>query len=548
MANDNNLLPADLILFNGAIYTVDASRSWAESLAVKDGKIIFVGYNDVVKIFKGPDTIVYDLKGKMVLPGFHDSHVHPILGGLEQGECDLSNFRTEEQMLDHIKNYAKQHPEKEWIRGGGWQLPLFADGNPHKSILDRIVPDRPVYLESADAHSAWVNSKALSMAGITKQTADPVNGRIERDLKTQTPSGTLREEAMKLVSVFLPKYSEEDYLKGLQRGMKIANKYGITSVQEASATEKIIKAYAELDKRRELNFKVVAALKFESKYGESQLKDLLALREKYSGKTFKINAVKLFADGVIEAQTAALIDPYIGSDGKKGKPIFDPDDLKKVIRIIDKEHFQIHVHAIGDYAVRITLDAFEFAAVTNGKRDSRHHIAHLQLIHPKDMPRFRKLGVLANFQPLWAYQDVYFSKLTEPVIGPKRSRWVYPIGSLMQSGAVVVAGSDWSVSSMNPLWAMQVAVTRRALHAGPGSSWIPEELADLPSIIASYTINGAFLSFQEKETGSLEVGKAADIIVLDRNLFEIPPHEIHLANVLLTVLDGRVVFQDPSFE
>ncbi|MDQ3394027.1 MAG: amidohydrolase, partial [Bacteroidota bacterium] len=356
------------------------------------------------------------------------------------------------------------------------------------------------------------------------------------------------EEAMKLVSKLLPKYDEDDYVKGLQRGMAIANKYGITSVQEASATEKIIKAYAALDKENKLNFKVVAALKYDYIWGESQLKALLSLKEKYSGKNFKINAVKLFVDGVIEAQTAALIEPYIGSDGRKGKPIFEPEELKKIVRLLDKEHFQIHVHAIGDFAVRITLDAFESASETNSKRDSRHHIAHLQLIHPKDLPRFRKLKVLANFQPLWAYQDVYFFKLTEPYIGQKRTRWIYPIGSLLHSGATVVSGSDWSVSSMNPIWAMQIAVTRRALHAGPGPSWNPEEIADLPSIIASYTINGAYLNFHEKETGSLEIGKAADIIVLDRNLFDIPAHEIHLTNVLLTMVDGKIVFQDPSFE
>ncbi|MDQ3534460.1 MAG: amidohydrolase, partial [Bacteroidota bacterium] len=355
MIKENNLYPADLILLNGSIYTVDASRSWAESLAVKDGKIIFIGHDNEVKKFKGEDTIVYDLKGKMVLPSFHDSHVHPVVGGLELGECDLTPFRTEEQMLDHLKNYARQHPEKEWIRGGGWQLPVFEDGNPHKSLLDRVVPERPVYLESADAHSAWVNSKALAVAGITKQTADPVNGRIERDYKTKIPSGTLREDAMKLVSTLLPKYSDEDYLKGLQLGMEIANKYGITAVQEASATEKIIKAYSELDKKGKLNIRVVAALRWDSKNGESQLKDLLALKAKYSGKNFKINGIKIFADGVIEAQTAALIEPYIGSDGKKGKPIFEAEELKKLIRLIDKEHLQVHVHAIGDYAVRITL-------------------------------------------------------------------------------------------------------------------------------------------------------------------------------------------------
>ncbi|CAN5469274.1 amidohydrolase [soil metagenome] len=548
MAGQSTKIASDLILLNGSIYTVDASRSWTSALAVKDGKIIYLGPESEIKNYKGPNTTVFDLKGKMVLPGFHDSHVHPVSGGLELGECDLTPYRTEDQMLEHIIQYARQHPEKEWIRGGGWQLPLFKDGNPHKSILDRILPDRPVYLEAADGHSAWVNSRALALANIDKKIADPENGRIERDHKSAAPTGTLREDAMKLVSVLLPKYSEEDYIKGLKRGMEIANRYGITSLYEASATENLVKAYAALDERGELKIKVTASLKLNPKQGEFAVKEILTLRDSFNGHNLNLNAVKIYADGVIEAQTAALIDPYLGTNGKRGKPTYEPEELKKFVKQLDKEGFQVHIHAIGDYAVRISLDAFEFSAEVNGKRDSRHHIAHLQLIHPKDRPRFRRLGVVANFQPLWAYSDVYINKLTEPFLGPERSRWIYPIGSMLSSGATVVAGSDWSVSSMNPLLAMQVAVTRRALHAGPGPAWLPEEVADLPSIIASYTINGAYLSFQEKETGSIEVGKAADLVVLDRDLFEIPPHEIHLVNVMLTVLDGKIIYQDPSFE
>lgn len=548
MAQENVHRFADLIFQNGSIYTMDATRSWATSLAVKDGRILYIGFDGDMKSLRGPETQIYDLKGKMVLPGFHDSHVHPLVGGLELGECDLSPFRTEEQMLEHVKAYAKQHPEKKWIRGGGWQLPVFNEGNPHKSLLDKVLPDRPVYLESADAHSAWVNSKALEIAGITRLTADPENGRIERDPRTYAPTGTLREDAMKLISALLPPYSDEDYINGLKRGINIANRFGITSLQEASANEKLLKAYAALDQKDELSLKVVAAIKINPKVEEVQLKNLLDFRYRYSGKNVKVHAVKIFADGVIEAQTAALIEPYLNSNGKKGRPVYKQEELNRLVRTIDKQSFQIHVHAIGDQAIRMCLDAFEYSSEINGRRDSRHHIAHLQLINPKDIPRFRKLGVAANFQPLWSYADVYVTKFAEPFLGPNRSRWIYPIGSMMNSGAMVVAGSDWSVSSMNPLWAIQIAITRRALHAGPGTAWIPEELVDLPAILASYTINGAYLNFQEKETGSLEVGKAADVVVLDRNLFEIPPHEIHQANVLLTLLDGKTVYVDPSFE
>jgi predicted amidohydrolase YtcJ len=539
---------ADVVFRNGAVYTVDAARTWAEAVAIKNGRIVYVGDDKEAKKFIGSRTKIFDLQGKMVLPGFHDSHVHPVTGGLELGECDLNEAKTETDVVEMVRRYAAAHPKETWIRGGGWQLTLFPEANPHKSLLDKISTDRPIFLSAADGHSAWVNSRALQIAGINKATPDPVNGRIERDAQTGEPTGTLRESATSLVSKFLPAYKATDYLEGLRRGLKMANGFGITSFQEASAEENELKAYAELNQRGLLTARVNVAMYVSPSKGLSQIAKLREWQRKYQGRNLRVNSVKIFADGVIEPHTAALLEPYTGLGEERGKANWDAEALNKMVAALDREGFQIHIHSIGDRAVRMSLDAFENARKVNGSRNSRHHIAHLELIHPADIPRFRRLRVIANFQPLWAFADPYITKLTEPFLGAERSRWLYPIGSVVKTGAIVVCGSDWSVSSMNPLEAMQVAVTRRGLDEGLGEAWHGEELVDLQTILAGYTINGAYVNFQEKETGSLETGKAADLVIIDRNLFDMPKSEIHKARVLIVMLEGREIYRDKSFQ
>ena len=543
---DELLAPAEIVFHNGAVYTVDSVRSWAEAVAVTAGRIVAVGPSSSVTRRIGPKTRVVDLKGKMLLPGFHDSHVHLVGGGMELAECDLNGLTEEAQILKAIQTFATAHPEKKWIRGGGWPL-TFAGGNPRKELLDKIIPDRPVILDAFDGHSAWVNSKALEVAGISRQTADPPRGRIERDEKTGEPSGVLRESAGRLVSNKIPPYSHDEYVSGLRRGMQLANRLGITSIQEAQARDYHLKAFADLDAAGALTVRAICALRYDRELPMSQIGQLVEWRTRYRGKRMRATAVKIFQDGVIESRTAALLEPYLGGE-ERGWLNLEPEILNPVAAELDRLGFQIHIHAIGDRAIQTSLDALQFARERNGIRDSRHHMAHIQLFDPVDIPRFRKLGVIANFQALWASADDYIVKMTEPVLGPQRSRWLYPIGSLASSGAVIVGGSDWSVTSMNPLDAIQVAVTRRGLKEGPGPAWIPQELVDLPLMIAAYTINGAYVNFQEKETGSIEVGKAADLIVLDRNLFDVPRHEIHLARVLLTVVDGQEVYRDQEAE
>src|SRR5262245_17227442 len=532
--------PADLVLRGAAVYTVDGARSWAEAVAVSKGRIVFVGTDAGAAAWIGPATTVMDLAGKMVLPAFHDAHVHPVSSGVEALECDLNGLATQEEILEKIKTYAAAHPNLPWIRGGGWDLTIFPDGNPSKALLDSVVPDRPAYLSANDGHSIWVNSKALALAGVTSATPDPPSGRIERDASGQ-PSGTLRD-ASSLISKFLPKRNAKEYTEGLAEALRIANGFGLTSLVEASASEEDLEAYAALDARGQLTARVLASLHVDTDKGLSEIPRLKALRQKYAKGRARTNAAKIFADGVLETRTASVLEPYVGFPNDRGKPNLTPAAFQALATALDKEGFQIHVHAIGDRAIRDTFDAFEAARKANGARDSRHHIAHIELFDPAEIPRFRRLGVIANFQPLWAYADKYITELTEPKLGPARSRWLYPIGSVLASGGEFAFGSDWSVSSMNPLEGMEVAVTRREISQGPGPAWLPEERIALPDAIAGYTIRAAYVDFSEKETGSIEVGKLADLVVLDRNLFEIPPSQIHEAKVLLTLLEGKEVY------
>lgn len=535
---------ADLVLRGGKVYTLDAARSWAEAVAIRGGRLVYVGTDAGAKPYLGPATRVIELGGKMVLPGFHDSHVHLVSGGVELGQCDLNGAATLAEALSRIRTYAAAHPTKPWIVGGGWNLPLFPGGNAKKEVLDEVVGNRPAYLTAADGHSAWVNSKALALAGIDKNTPDPPQGRIERDPKTGEPTGTLREAAADLVAELLPKITAAERQVGLAKALALAHSFGITSAIEASASEATLETYRALEERGELRMRVTASLYVDSLRDESQVTELVARRDSAKGlRRMKATAVKMFADGVIESGTAALLAPYLGRNGSRGELNFEPQVFARLATALDKAGFQIHIHAIGDRAIRESLNALEAARRANGARDSRHHLAHIQLFDPTDIPRFKGLDVTANFQPLWAYADSYITDLTEPVSGPERSRWLYPIKSLATSGARLAAGSDWSVSSMNPLEAIEVALTRRDPTSGPGPAWRPEETVDLPTMLAAYTTGGAWLTFQENNTGSLESGKAADLIVLDKNLVTLPPHEISETKVLLTLIAGQEVWR-----
>jgi predicted amidohydrolase YtcJ len=504
-----------------------------------------VGSNQGLKAYIGPATRIIDLKGRMLMPAFQDSHIHPISAGLEAGTCNLEGLKSADEYVAAIKKYALAHPKEAWITGGGWLMSAFGPGGmARRELIDAVVPDRPVYLSSADGHTTWTNTKALKLAHITNETPDPADGRIDRDPRTGAAIGSLQEGASDLLDAVVPPPTDAERQQALRYSIKLLNGYGITAIQDAAVYEADLKTYRTLDARGELSLRVVAAIWWERRGGLEQIDNIKRLRAQYSNARIDARTVKIMQDGVMENYTAVLLKPYLIPGKVYGIPMVDPQRLKEIVTRLDAEGFQVHFHAIGDRAVREALDSIEAARRQNGDLGHRHHIAHLELIDPEDIARFRELGVIANFQPLWAFADEYITKLTIPFLGPERSSRLYPIGSLYRSGAVVAFGSDWSVSSPNPLEEIQVAVTRMGPAGETHTPFLPAERINLSEALAAFTINAAYTNRLEKQTGSIEVGKLADLIVVDRNLFAIPATDISRARVLVTLFEGKPVHGD----
>lgn len=537
---------ADIVFSNGRVYTVDANRSWAEAVAVRDGRIVFVGDSLAASEQIGRDTVVVDLRGRMMLPGMQDAHVHPIEGGLEDGmlllqeDDDIGGYKAD------IAAYAAAHPDLPWIVGIGWEFSSFPPGvTPRRETLDELVPDRPVYISSYDEHASWVNTAALNMAGITKDTPDPAGGQILRDAESGEPSGTLQEEARLLVRKFLPPVTEQEKIAALRSSMQQFNAWGITAIQDASVDGgPELDVYAALEDAGELSLRVVAALRWYPERGLEQVDELRALRDRYESELIDAATAKIWMDGILENHTGAMLEPYLNANGSRGTPMLDPQELKAIVTRLDAAGFQAHFHAIGDAAVRYSLDAVEAAVKTNGQRHARHHIAHVQVVDPQDIPRFAELEVVANFQPLWAQADDYITELNIPAIGTTRARWIYPMASIQRAGGSLAFGSDWSVSTANPFPQIETAITRRASEGELTPEFVPEEGLDLASAIDAFTIDAAFVNKLEQVSGSIEVGKFADLIVIDQNVFEIEVHDISDTKVLLTLFGGRVVYGD----
>ena len=537
--------PAALVLRGAAVYTVDAARSSARAVAVRAGRIVYVGSEAGAGRWIGADTRVLDLAGGMVLPGFQDAHIHPVMSGVEIGQCDLSGFEDRDRLLERVRSCAAEQTG-EWLIGAGWQLPLFPGGNPDRALLDAIAGDRPAYLAAADGHSAWVSSRALALAGVGAATPDPPGGRIERRPDGE-PTGTLRENAIALVAPLVPVPSLEERVAGLLHAQELLLAHGVTAVQESSAGIADLEAYQAAAGSGALRLEVVAALDTDLERGPEQAAELAALRRRFTAPGLRPTAAKIFLDGVIEARTAAMLEPYDDRPGDRGELGLPPERLDPLVAALAREGFDVHVHAIGDRAVRAALDAFERAAgggaLAYDDGRPRHQIAHLEVVHPDDVPRFRRLGVVALFQPLWAFADSYIVDLTWPALGAVRSRWIYPLGSVHRAGGALAFGSDWSVSSLDPLEGIEVAVTRRDPAGGGRAAMQPDEALDLPAAIAAYTAGAAWANRLEAETGSIEVGKAADLVVLADDLFALPPDRISETRVLLTLIDGAEVYR-----
>ncbi|MGI9286672.1 MAG: amidohydrolase [Pseudomonadales bacterium] len=539
----------DRVLLNAAVYTVDDEHSWAEALAIDAGKIVYVGTNEGARKLIDAATQVDELDNKMVMPGFHDSHAHVLAGGLSESSCNLNDLRDRALIREALIVCSKEprFAENDWVVGARWALAAFDNGQPPIEWLDEIFAGKPAYFVDSFSHSAWVSSSALAIAGIDADTPNPDGGVIERDPKTGKPTGTLRDTAMALVGKHTPPETDESRRDGILAGQRRAAAFGITAYTEPGLDEAQASAYQRADSAGELSARVLISLSPASWHTAafgSEIFDLLAKRNGFSGRYVSADSVKIYIDGVIETRTSYMLQPYEGGE-ENFPPFYNQKTLNELVQKIDAMGVQVHTHAIGDGAIRNALNAYEHARKVNGPSDNRHQITHLQLIDKADIPRFGDLNVAADFQSLWAYPDDYID-VAIPEVGEERVSRFYPIASVVKTGGTIIGGSDWDVSSLNPLEAIEVAVTRQDPWSNKGPILTESERVELATIIDAYTRNAAFVMRLDDVSGSLEVGKSADLIVLDRNLFKIEPAEISEAKVLMTMVDGREVFSNDA--
>lgn len=526
----------DLLVRGGRIFTADPADPFTTAVAVRGDRIVAIGGE--AEAMEASNVI--DLAGAMATPGFIDAHVHPAWSGLDKLRCHFDDANDAKSALATIASYAAANPDLPWIIGAGWPQSWFPNGCPSKELLDGVVSDRPALITNTDGHGAWANSRALELAGIDATTPDPHDGRIER-LPDGTPQGTLHEGAVKLVEQHAPEDTIDDVVAGLVRGQEELLRYGITGWQDAIVDQKTHDAYLRLAGEGRLIGRVVGAMWWDRAKGLEQVEDLLARREQ-SGPGFRPTSVKLMVDGVCENFTASMLEPYLDENGEpganRGIDFIDPEELREIVAMLDGHGFQCHFHAIGDRGVRNALDAVETAIERNGRSDHRHHIAHIQVVHPDDLTRFATLDVVANAQPLWACNDDYQAELTQPFLGPERSGWQYPFGSLLRNGARLGMGSDWGVSTANVMAEIDVAVTR----AGESGDQLgPEEALDPIDALTAFTSGSAYINHSEMETGSIAVGKLADLAILDRDPLLDPPFRD--TRVTHTIVSGRTAYE-----
>jgi len=538
---------ADTVYNNGKIYTVNEAQPWAEAVAIKNGKILFVGSDNHVTAHIGANTKTYDLAGGMMLPAFQDGHIHPIDSALDMLGCSLYGVWTLQEYLQILADCAEADPDAEWIRGGGWSMDVFGPGGiASKKLLDEIVPDRPVYLESKDGHSAWVNSRALQLMGIDESTPNPKDGIIDRDPINGEAIGSLQEDAVELAYDAMPDWTVQQRIEGLRYTRDMLHRIGITAIQTGYSDEKDLQAFRALDEEGELGLRTVTSFYWYGNLPADQLPAMLDLRKRFEGDNIRPIAVKVYQDGVAENFTAGMLEPYKREDGGNGMQVFEPDALNDLVTRLDAAGFQLHCHAIGDRATRECLDAVEASQRINGDLGHRHTLVHLQFIDTADYDRFAALGAIANFQPYWALADEYVSELVTPFVSADVNERMYPIRSIIDTGARVSFGSDWAVSSADPLLGIETAITRLDPEGHDYPPLNTHEAISLQQAIRGYTLDAAYQLNHEDETGSIEVGKLADLIVLDRNLFEIEPEGINEARVVLTLFGGKPVFGNPD--
>ncbi len=539
------IAPADILILHAKVYTVNPDMPWAQAVAIRHGKIVAVGRDEVVGKMRGIGTHVIDAGGKLVLPGFTDCHVHFLEGSVALGQVNLDGLTTIDGIQKRLKLYAAEHPGTSWILGRGWNYAVFGEtALPDKRYLDELFPDRPVFLEGYDGHSSWVNSKALELAGVNKNTPDPKNGFIVHDLQTGEPTGALKEDADVVVTRVIPKLEEVDKLKALRAGIKWANENGVTRVHSAGGDFEVLPLLEQLEREKQLTVRFYVSYRLDAY--ELRKEDLLAIdaaRQKYHDAWIDTNAVKMMLDGVIETHTAALLTPYADEPSTRGALFWELPKYRYAVSELDKRGIQLFTHAVGDYAVRTALDTYEMAQQKNHSKDRRPRIEHIETIEPGDIRRFGKLGVIASMQPLHSYPDADTLDVWARNLGPDRASRAWVWKRISEDRGRYAFGSDWPIVTLNPWEGVQTAVTRQTQDGKPVGGFVPSERLTVAQAVQGYTIDAAYAGRREKSEGSIETGKVGDIILVDRNIFEIDPHGIGETKVQITIVGGKIVYE-----
>lgn len=535
----------DLVLINGKIWT-GVDSVFAEAVAVKANKIVAVGTSDEIRDLADDKTKVIDLNGKLATAGFNDAHIHFLSGSLELSQVNLSGSQTPADVAAKVNAFYKAHPSLPWVTGRGWQYTTFANGLPDAESLKEITNDVPVVITAYDGHSAWANSKALKLAGIDRNTLYTGFGEIVKD-KNGVPTGTLRESAMSLVKKIVPKPSRQEKLAALRDGLKLAASLGITSIQNANGTEEDLSLYIELLTNGELTLRYAAAFSVNETTTDADVARFTQLKDSVGAgnSMIRADAIKFMIDGVIESHTAYMLQPY--ADIKANDPLalgqlaVPIEKYQYLVSALDKNSFRIYTHAIGDKGVREALNAYENAIKVNGKRDSRHRVEHIETVSPEDIPRFGQLGVMPSMEPIHA--DPGTIDVWSKAIGEERLRWSFVWAEMLKQNAYLVYSSDWPACiDINPIRGLHVAVNRKTPEGLPEGGWIAEQKIPIAQALKAYTSAGAYSSFEENLKGQIRVGQLADIVVFSQDLFTIDPMKTHEAKVMLTVFDGKIIY------
>jgi len=534
---------ADVIVAHGKVYTVNHAQPWAEAVAVKDGKIIAVGTNEDVLKLRGAGTKVIDAKGHLVLPGFGDSHVHFMEGSMTLLGVKLDDKKTIAAIQKSVKEYAAAHRGDGWILGMGWSYDAFGEAAlPDKKYLDEVVSDRPVLLTCFDGHTSWANSKALQLAGVGRNTPDPENGKIVRDAQGN-PTGALKESASQLVRKVVPEPTREERRKALRAGLLEARSVGVTRIHSAGGDFEYFDLYDELRNHGELTARFYISYFLDPPGLTPEIRGSLErARATYHDDWLSAGVVKTMLDGVVESHTAAMLTPYADNPTIQGKMFWEPAQYQATVAELDKNGYQIFTHAIGDGAVRLALDSYEYMSNVNGTRDSRPRIEHIETITAVDIPRFGKQGVIPSMQPLHAYPDADTLDVWLKNAGTEREPRAFAWRSIAQAGGRLAFGSDWPVVTISPWPGVQTALTRQTSDGKPAGGFVPAQKLTLDQTVEAYTMGVAYAGKREKTEGSIEHGKLADMIIVDQDLFAIDPHKIDQTKVLLTMVGGKVVY------